>query len=185
MATTTPTKRTPASIKAAAAGLAILTGTLPSRWAPAVRQTAHAIYERARELRPGQWYLRPPVAQQGHDGAYTPVSVVRICAGVNRWMRRRAVRAAAFATEDGGELRVVIAWAEEPGEPDTVPFGDEALAKAIAEWAPGTTRTAAEKAAEREVIGRKLSGRGPVPGFDGGEVKLGRAKRVSSTEGDE
>ncbi len=155
----------------------IFTGGVPERWAPGRPKTGHGVYEAARDLKPGQWYVRPPAGKP-----LTAVSVPRICAGANRWMRRRGVQAAAFGHEQDGELVVVVAWAAVPGDADSVPQGDHAVAAALEEWTP--TRTDAEKAAERARLERKLSGRGPVAGFDS-PGKSGRARAIRNTESEE
>lgn len=155
----------------------IFTGGVPERWAPGRPKTEHGVYEAAKDLKPGQWYVRPSVGKP-----LTAVSVPRICAGANRWMRRREVQAAAFGHQQDGELVVVIAWAKVPGDADSVPQGDQGVAAALEEWTP--TRTEAEKARERELLVRKLSGRGPVAGFDTGG-KGGRARAIKNTESED
>lgn len=138
----------------------------------------------AQRLEPGQWLHRPSMRP---DGRYPQMRDASVAAqGFNRWAKRTGTTAAAYVVEhEGGDLAVVIAWSERPGAPGGVPgVGPEAVAKA----ALAAVAADAERRRQRAILERKLTGRGPVPGFDGaagGAVKMERARRVSSQEGDE
>ena len=137
----------------------------------------------ARTLKPGQWFERLGVERAGGWTVMDRRIALQTAGAMNGSLRVGKVKAAAYAAqggESGAEWRVVVVYSDSPGK---VPDGlGAAPVKAAAE--EPAVRSDAEKAAERARLERKLSGRGPVAGFDTGG-RNARARAISNSSNGE
>ena len=141
----------------------------------------------ARRLKPGQWYERLGVERVGGWTVMDRRIALQTAGAMNGSLRVGKVKAAAYAAQGGqtgAEWRVVVVYSDNPGK---VPDGMGTAPVKAAGGAVGAelaVRSDAEKAAERARLERKLSGRGPVAGFDS-PGKSGRARAIRNTESEE